>query len=94
MAKTPKPEKKKTVEALKHEEASRKNIPTAEFQSVMQKEQLNVRVLPSGVRARRNRDLDPQLAVWRGKDEQDWGLICMSRMRRPSTFRRKFIRRF
>src|SRR6202453_1623683 len=68
MAKTPKPEKKKTVEALTHEAASRKNIPTAEFQSVMQKEQLTpIRVAYE----RRNRDLDPQL-VWRGKDEQDW----------------------
>ena len=33
--KSPKPEKAKTVETLTHEEASRKNIPTAEFQSVM-----------------------------------------------------------
>src|SRR5271169_6455870 len=66
--KTVKSEKKKTVETLTHEEASRKNIPTAEFQSVMQKEQLSpVRVAYE----RRNRDLDPQM-VWRGKDEQDW----------------------
>ena len=79
MAKNGKPEKKKTVVTLKHEEASRKNIPTAEYQSVMQKEQERpVRVvLPRGVsgledeKQRRNRDLDPQL-VWRGKDEQDW----------------------
>jgi adenine-specific DNA-methyltransferase len=66
--KTLKPEKKKTVETLTHEEASRKNIPTAEFQSVMHKEEQSpVRVAYE----RRNRDLDPQL-VWRGKDEQDW----------------------
>ena len=58
----------KTVEALKHEEATRKNIPTAEYQSVLQKAEQNpVRVAYE----RRNRDLDPQL-VWRGKDEQDW----------------------
>ncbi|MFH1843429.1 MAG: site-specific DNA-methyltransferase, partial [bacterium] len=58
----------KTVEVLKHEEATRKNIPTAEYQSVMQKnEQDPVRVAYE----RRNRDLDPQL-VWRGKDEKDW----------------------
>src|SRR6202166_5208158 len=58
----------KTVETLKHEEATRKNIPTAEYQSVLQKEaQDPVRVAYE----RRNRDLDPQL-VWRGKDEQDW----------------------
>ena len=30
---------RKSVEALTHEEAVRKNIPTAEYQSVMQKEQ-------------------------------------------------------
>src|ERR1039458_10377878 len=63
-----KAEKQKTVETLTHEEASRKNIPTAEFQSVMRKdEQTPIRVAYE----RRNRDLDPQL-VWRGKDEQDW----------------------
>ena len=58
----------KTVEALTHDEAKRKNIPTAEYQSVMRKEeQSTIRVTYE----RRNRDLDPQL-VWRGKDEQDW----------------------
>src|SRR6202795_2752631 len=58
----------KTVEAIKHEEAKRKNIPTAEDQSVLQKaEQSPVRLSYE----RRNRDLDPQL-VWRGKDEKDW----------------------
>jgi len=30
---------KKTVETLTHEEASRKNIPTAEYQSVMRQEE-------------------------------------------------------
>ena len=64
MAKTPNP---KTVETLKHDEATRKNIPTAEFQSVLDKEQQD----PKKVRYPRNTDLDPQL-VWRGKDEQDW----------------------
>src|SRR5450756_2500288 len=58
----------KSVEALKHGEAKRKNIPTAEYQSVLQKADENpVRVAYE----RRNRDLDPQL-VWRGKDEKDW----------------------
>jgi adenine-specific DNA-methyltransferase len=71
--KTPatKPVKKpagKTVATLRHEEASRKNIPTAEYQSMIEREQQSpVRVAYE----RRNRDLDPQL-VWRGKDEQDW----------------------
>jgi adenine-specific DNA-methyltransferase len=64
----------KTVEALKHGEAKRKNIPTAEYQSVLQKaEQSPVRVAYE----RRNRDLDPQL-VWRGKDEQDWSDLVVN----------------
>jgi adenine-specific DNA-methyltransferase len=67
-SKTPKQAPKKTVETLTHDEASRKNIPTAEYQSVMRtEEQTPIRVAYE----RRNRDLDPQL-VWRGKDEQDW----------------------
>lgn len=60
--------KKLEVEALKHKEAKRKNIPTAELESVMEAEDKSpIRVAYD----RRNRDLDPQL-VWRGKDEQDW----------------------
>ena len=59
---------KKIVETLLHDDASRKNIPTAEYQSVMRADEMSpVRVAYE----RRNRDLDPQL-VWRGKDEQDW----------------------
>ena len=59
---------KKSIVTIKHEEASRTNIPTAEYQSVMRKEeQTPIRIAYE----RRNRDLDPQL-VWRGKDEQDW----------------------
>lgn len=57
----------KTVETLTHDEAKRKNIPTAEYQSVVAKEQAK----PVKVKYPRNTDLDPQL-VWRGKDEQDW----------------------
>ena len=57
----------KTVETLRHQDASRKNIPTAEYQAVMADDDRNpVRVAYE----RRNRDLDPQL-VWRGKDEQN-----------------------
>jgi adenine-specific DNA-methyltransferase len=63
-----KPKNPLTVETIKHDDATRKNIPTAEYQSVMQKKELTpIRVAYE----RRNRDLDPQL-VWRGKDEQDW----------------------
>ena len=61
------------VETLKHDDATRKNIPTAEYQSVMaQDDQRPVRVEYE----RRNRDLDPQL-VWRGKDEQDWSNLIV-----------------
>jgi adenine-specific DNA-methyltransferase len=70
MARKAKPQAAKRVEALRHAraDATRKNIPTAEYQSVIEKEaQDPVRVAYE----RRNRDLDPQL-VWRGKDEQDW----------------------
>lgn len=70
---------RKSVETLMHDEASRKNIPTAEYQSVMQKEEqrpvrVSLKRSAAGLddeKANRNRDLDPQL-VWRGKDEQDW----------------------
>lgn len=58
----------KTVETLKHEDATRKNIPTAEYQSIVQEDEqsyFNVAY------ERRNKDLDPQL-VWRGKDVKDW----------------------
>lgn len=69
----------KSVESLTHDEATRRNIPTAEFQSVMRKDdQAPVPVsYPRGngelseEKENRNRDLDPQL-VWRGKDQQDW----------------------
>ena len=58
----------KTIETLTHDEATRKNIPTSEYQSVMRKdEETPIQIAYK----RRNRDLDPQL-VWRGKDKQDW----------------------
>jgi adenine-specific DNA-methyltransferase len=56
------------VQSYKHDDATRKNIPTAEFESVMRDEDKTPIQLAY---ARRNRDLDPQL-VWRGKDQQDW----------------------
>ena len=61
-----KPATPKQVEDLKHAESKRRNIPTAEYQSVQDKAQQAPKVL----RYPRNTDLDPQL-VWRGKDEQD-----------------------
>ena len=55
------------VDALTHDKAARRNIPTAEYHSVMtDKDQVPLRVAYE----RRNRDLDPQL-IWRGKNQQD-----------------------
>ena len=77
----------KSIETLKHDTVSRLNIPTAEYQSVMQKEEQNpIRIAYE----RRNRDLDPQL-VWRGKDEQDCSDLVYRRRRSAS--RRKSIPR-
>jgi adenine-specific DNA-methyltransferase len=71
----------KTVTTLSHDEAKRKNIPTAEYQSVLAKQKLapvrvtypraDVGAKLDAEKGDRNRDLDPQL-VWRGKDTQDW----------------------
>ncbi len=62
------------VEALKHDEAKRRNIPTAEFESVMREaDKSPIRLAFE----RRNRDFDPQL-VWRCKDEQDWSDIVVA----------------
>ena len=58
---------RKQVEVLRHDEAKRTNIPTAEYSAALEDEDRS----PIEVAyARRNRDLDPQL-VWRGKHEQD-----------------------
>jgi adenine-specific DNA-methyltransferase len=67
MAQAAKTKTKKQVETLTHEDASRKNIPTAEYEPILhEKDKNSIRVAYD----RRNRDLDPQL-VWRGKDAQD-----------------------
>ena len=58
----------KTVTSLRHEDASRKNIPTAEYEPVLEEGDKSPIQVPY---ERRNRDLDPQL-VWRGKDAQAW----------------------
>jgi len=65
--KAPKSATAKTVATITHDADKRKNIPTAEFQSVVRDEDASVRT----IKYPRNTDLDPQL-VWRGKDEQDW----------------------
>lgn len=63
----PKPPQSKSVESLRHVEDTRKNIPTAELQSVQDRHEQQ----PIELHYPRNPDLDPQL-VWRGKDELDW----------------------
>ena len=61
------------IETLKHADDKRKNIPTAEFQAVVQREHTQAKQ----VRYPRNPDLDPQL-VWRGKDQQDWSDLVVN----------------
>lgn len=60
----------KKIEAIRHKDASRKNIPTAEYQAVMADDERSpIQVAykrPAGASPhaqadRRNRDLDPQL---------------------------------
>lgn len=76
--------RRKTVETLTHEEASRKNIPTAELESVVPEHhakpiEVTYEREAAGLdeeKTARNRDLDPQL-IWRGKDEQDWSDIIV-----------------
>ncbi len=64
----------KSVEALTHAEARRRNLPSAEHQPLMREEEQSPVQLAY---ERRNRDLDPQL-VWRGKDEQDWSDLLVN----------------
>ena len=64
----PKSKKPKSIESLKHDRASRPNIPAAEYQSLMDDDDKHpIRIAFE----RRDPDLDPQL-VWRGKDVMDW----------------------
>ena len=64
----------KSVEALTHDEAKRKIIPTAEMSSVVQRSEQGALQVAF---ERRNRDLDPQL-VWRGKDDKDWSDLVVA----------------
>jgi adenine-specific DNA-methyltransferase len=71
---TKKPKPPLSVEAIKHEEATRKNIPTVEYQAMLVRaEQAPVRVVmqrpASGLTdeiKKRNCDLDPQLVFCQG----------------------------
>ena len=64
----------KSVETIRHEEALRRNLPSAEHQPLMDETEKSPVQLAY---ERRNRDLDPQL-VWRGKDEQDWSDLVVN----------------
>ena len=67
MARRSTPKKPKEVDIHRHQD-KRRNVPTAEYQAVLDEDDRN----PIEVAyERRNRDLDPQL-VWRGKDEKGW----------------------
>lgn len=57
-----------TVDTLTHDEASRRNAPTAELEAFVPPD---VKAPIRAAYERRNPDLDPQL-VWRGKDVADW----------------------
>ena len=57
----------KKIVSLKHKQAKRRNIPTAQMEAVVQDED---KAAIRAAYARRNKDLDPQL-VWRGKEEQN-----------------------
>jgi len=75
MTKSKKPKASKQVETLTHEDAKRKNIPTAELQSAAQRaEELSPikpvtysrqKPLSEGETRKRDHDLDPQM-VWKG----------------------------
>ena len=67
MAKKTAKKSPKSVESIRHAADKRRNIPTAELQSIISVSDQ----APRQVRYPRNTDLDPQL-VWRGKDDQDW----------------------
>ncbi len=74
MARRPRTRTPKSVENITHEDAKRRNLPSAEHQPLMRDEERHpIRTAYE----RRNRDLDPQL-VWRGKDDQDWSDLVVN----------------
>jgi adenine-specific DNA-methyltransferase len=72
MAKPKKAAADKVVTHFAHDADKRKNIPTAELQSLHKDSAAG----PKELRYPRNPDLDPQL-VWRGKDQQDWSELVV-----------------
>jgi adenine-specific DNA-methyltransferase len=67
------PKQTKKIESLRHGEAKRPNIPTAEYEPVVD-DALKTPVLVAY--ERRNPDLDPQL-IWRGKELRDWSELVV-----------------
>ena len=80
--------RKKTIEALTHGYARRKNIPPAGLQSVAQHAEEKSPSKPASYKRKvklangktrpRDEDLDPQL-TWRGKDQQDWSDLVVEK---------------
>jgi adenine-specific DNA-methyltransferase len=62
-----KPASEKQIESFIHDDASRRNIPPAEFQTMVRNQE---KTPLQKAYERRNPDLDPQL-IWRGKDLLD-----------------------
>jgi len=62
-----KPASEKQIESFVHDDASRRNIPPAEYQTMVRNQEKTALQV---VYERRNPDLDPQL-IWRGKDLLD-----------------------
>ncbi len=74
MPRRPRTRTPKSVESITHEDARRRNLPSAEHQPLMRDDERHpIRVAYE----RRNRDLDPQL-VWRGKNDQDWSDLVVN----------------
>ena len=64
---------RKSVATIVHDSASRANIPTAEYESMMADKDK----APIDLKYPRNHDHDPQL-VWRGKDQRDWSDLVVT----------------
>ena len=72
----PRPRRKPQIDNYTHEGDSRRNIPTAEVEPVMDQSK-RAPIALEYERSTRNTDIDPQL-VWRGKDEQDWSNLVVT----------------
>ena len=68
--------KRQHIESYTHQGDSRRNIPTAEVEPIMN-DRHRTPIYLEYERSVRNTDLDPQL-MWRGKDEQDWSHLVVT----------------